>query len=161
MTEALARHIDQALSVLPATPPEIEEQIRAAARRMQPHEGSFEAKMEHVLHAGMYARTCRVPAGMAFTSVLIKVPTVLVVNGACFVFASDRWRKLAGYHVLAAAAGRIQAYYTVTQTEITMLFPTKARTVEEAEAEFTDEAAALLSRRRPEDDTVTITGVEA
>jgi hypothetical protein len=40
-----------------------------------------------------------------------------------------------------------------------MLFPTKAKTVEEAEAEFTDEADRLLSRHQEFQDLVTITGV--
>jgi hypothetical protein len=31
---------------------------------------------------------------------------------------------------------------------ITMMFPTKARTIEEAEREFTDDADRLLSRRQ-------------
>jgi hypothetical protein len=38
-----------------------------------------------------------------------------------------------------------------------MIFRTDAKTVEQAEAEFTDEAEALMSRRN-DNDTVTITG---
>ena len=145
-------------ALLPPTPPDVEAKIRQAAEKIRPHEGSFKAKMEHVLHGGMYARLARIPGGMAFTSVMIKIPTMLVIHGECCVLAGDKWHILSGYNVLPASAHRIQAYVAMEDTEITMLFPSNAKTVEEAEAQFTDEAADLLSRRRPEDELVTITG---
>ena len=95
----------------------------------------------------MYARTCRVPAGMAFTSVMVKIPTLLIVQGDCLVLAGNKWIRLFGYKVIPACAHRIQAYVTYGDTKITMIFPSNAKTVEGAEAEFTDEAADLLSRR--------------
>ena len=103
--------------------------------------------MEHLLHAGMYARTARVAPGMGFTSVMIKIPTVVIVHGECCVYIDGKWEPMSGYRVLAASGHRIQAYATFSETEITMLFPSNAKTVEEAEAEFTDEAADLHSRR--------------
>lgn len=103
--------------------------------------------MEHHLHAGMYARTARVAAGMAFTSVMIKIPTLVIVHGECCVFVDGKWHIMSGYNVIKASAHRIQAYATFEETEITMIFPSNARTVEEAEAEFTDESSDLLSRR--------------
>jgi hypothetical protein len=103
--------------------------------------------MEHKLHAGIYARTARVPAGMAFTSVMVKIPTVVIVHGDCCVFVDGKWEPMSGYRVISASAHRIQAYATFSETEITMLFPSQAKTVEEAEREFTDEADELLSRR--------------
>lgn len=36
---------------------------------------------EHALHAGMYARTIMIPAGIVITGVQIKIPTILIVNG--------------------------------------------------------------------------------
>jgi hypothetical protein len=148
-------------NVLPPAPPEVEALIRQATAKIKPHEGSFRAQMEHVLHGGMYARTCRVPGGQAFTSVLIKIPTIIAVHGDCCVCAGDGWRILSGYNVLPASSHRIQAYVTVGDTEITMFFPSDAETVEQAEAQFTDEWADLLSRRRREDDVVIVTGVKA
>jgi hypothetical protein len=59
--------------------------------------------------------------------------------------------------VIPASAGRKQVFVSRSTVTITMLFPTLARTVEEAEAEFTDEAAGLLSRRQ-DANTVVITG---
>lgn len=84
---------------------------------------------------------------MAFTSVLIKIPTVVIVHGECCVYLDGKWEPMSGYKVLPASAHRIQAYVTFSETSITMLFPSTAKTVEEAEAEFTDEAAELHSRR--------------
>lgn len=148
-------------SVLPPAPPELVARIREAAAKIKPHEDIFKVQMEHVLHGGMYARTCRVPGLLVFTSVLIKIPTVICAHGDCWVCAGDGWRRLSGYNVLPAAAQRIQAYVTLAETEITMFFPSNAETVEEAEAQFTDEWADLLSRRRREDDIVIVTGVKA
>jgi hypothetical protein len=84
---------------------------------------------------------------MAFTSVLIKIPTLLIVHGDCAVLAGEKWQELSGYNVIAASAHRIQAYVTFGETEITMIFPSQAQTVGEAEKEFTDEWADLLSNR--------------
>lgn len=100
----------------------------------------------HVLHGGMYARTIRIPAGVLLTGALIKIPTVLVLDGDVTVFVGTKTIRLEGRHVLPASAGRKQAFLAHADTELTMLFPTHATTVEEAEAEFTDEADRLMSR---------------
>lgn len=141
MTLAL---IDKAL---PPASFEIMEKIALVEARIRPREHTLKVEMEHHLHAGMYARTCRVAADQVITSVLIKIPTLLIVNGDCIVLAGKSWYEIKGYRVMAASAGRKQIYVTRDKTEITMIFATSARTVEEAEKEFTDEAANLLSRR--------------
>lgn len=101
----------------------------------------------HVLHAGMYFRTVRIPGGRAVTGALIKLPTVLIVNGNVVVYTGEEELHLTGYNVLAAAAGRKSAFAAIGDTDITMAFSTQARTVDEAEREFTDEFDALLSRK--------------
>lgn len=111
-----------------------------------------EFETEHVFHAGMYTRTVRLPQpkqgeATIFTSVLIKRPTMVIVNGVCDVLIDDIGVRLSGYNVVACDAGRKQVYIAHTKLEITMFFPTNAKTVEEAEAEFTDEADNLLSRK--------------
>lgn len=130
---------------LPPTTPEILEKIAIVESRIRPRE--VQVPMEHCLHAGMYARTCRLPANMVITSVLVKIPTLLIVNGACVVLAGEEWREIRGYVVIQASAGRKQIYVTTEPTEITMVFPSNAKNVEEAEDEFSDESANLLSRR--------------
>ena len=154
MTETLAK----VGSAVPAATPESMEILSRVEAKMRTMP-QINLKTEHVLHAGMYARTVRLDASVAIVSVLIKVPTMLTVNGKCRVFAGDSWRDFDGYHVLPAAAGRKMIYVTFTATEITMVFPSNAKTVEEAEREFTDEHEMLLSRQCNED-VVTITGVQ-
>jgi len=86
---------------------------------------------------------------------------MLIVHGGAYVHAGNRWYQITGYQSMPAAAGRKQVYVTFEPTEITMVFPSDAQTVEEAEAEFTDEADALLSRRQDNNDIVIVTGVRA
>lgn len=111
--------------------------------------------LDHVLHGGMYARTVRIPAGVMLTGALIKIPTVLVFSGHATVYVGDGTAEVDGYQVIPAAAGRKQVFIAHEDTDLTMLFPTSAQSVEEAEREFTDEWRALLRSAR---DTVTITG---
>ena len=100
----------------------------------------------HVLHGGLYARTITIPADVVLTGALIRIPTVLVMDGDAMVYLDGEAVRMTGRHVLPASAGRKQAFVALAETHLTMLFPTRARTVAEAEAEFTDEADALFSR---------------
>lgn len=142
---------DQAIAkaggVLPATTARGAEVVRAIERRVL-NVAQVEVTTYHVIHAGVYSRTICMPKGTVLTSALIKVPTTLTIAGECSVLIGDgEEARIKGYHVLAAAAGRIQAYIAHEDTWITMSFKTSARTVAEAEAEFTDEADRLLSRQ--------------
>jgi hypothetical protein len=110
----------------------------------------------HLLHAGMYHRTITIPAGVALTGALIKRATTLIFNGRARVSTGDEWFDLDGYHVLAASAHRKQAFVACSDTQLTMIFPSSARTVEEAESEFTDEGDILFSRHG--ENVVEITG---
>lgn len=107
----------------------------------------FDLPVKHSLHAGMYARTVTIPAGVAITGAHIKIPTILIVDGHCDVFTGAETVVLEGRHVIQASANRKQAFLAHTDTHLTMLFPTSATTVEQAENEFTDEADMLQSRR--------------
>jgi hypothetical protein len=97
------------------------------------------------------------PPGVVLMGALIKRPTLVIVVGTAHVYVGDKWERLAGYKVLPASANRKQIFVSVSPVVITMIFPTSAKTVEEAEAEFTDEAELLLSRRQ-DCNTVTVTG---
>jgi hypothetical protein len=103
--------------------------------------------IEHGLHAGMYHRTVCVPAGMMMTGVLIRIPTLLIIQGDAFVWLGEEAKRVTGYHVVAASAGRKQAFRMVADTHITMVFATDATTVDEAERQFTDEWRNLASRK--------------
>lgn len=114
-------------------------------------------KTQHVLHAGLYCRTVMLPEGTQMVGVLIKIPTMVIVSGDAFVRLEDGWHHLLGYNVLTASAIRKQHFFANEDTHISMFFPSLARTVDEAEREFTDEFANLLSRRINAGDETIIT----
>jgi hypothetical protein len=130
---------------LPAMTGEAVDKVREAETRLLAMP-QIDIPVHHTLHAGMYARTVRIPAGVAITGALIKIPTLLIVNGRCEVFTGAEAVMLDGYHVLQASAHRKQAFRAYSDTDLTMLFPTTATTVEQAENEFTDEADMLQTR---------------
>lgn len=132
---------------LPAMSPEDIDKVR----RFESHLLTFdqvEVVTRHLFHAGMYARTVCLPARSFVTGALIKIPTTLIVSGHVTVFVGDESIDLHGYHVLPGSAGRKQAFAAHAETFLTMIFPTSARTVDEAETEFTDETELLVSRQQ-------------
>lgn len=112
----------------------------------------------HLLHGGMYARTIRLGPGTVMMGSLINLPTVLIVNGPATVLSGDARLDLDGYNVLPGCAGRKQLFVTKGSVEMTMIFPTGAKTVEEAEDEVFAESDLLISRKDGSWDTITITG---
>jgi hypothetical protein len=129
-------------------------QLEAITRELP----QVEIATDHVLHGGMYARTICIPAGVVLTGVFIRVPTLLVFDGNATVNAGDDATTLVGYHVLAASAHRRQAFLAHGYTRLTMVFATQAKTVAEAEDEFTDEAHLLFSRKPGAVNRINITG---
>lgn len=113
---------------------------------------------QHVFHAGIYARTIMVPAGVVATGTLIKRSTTLIVCGNAIVFIGDKTLELNGYYVLPASANRKQAVFAKSDTYLTMMFATDATTVEDAEAEFTDEVEFLGSRKNDCVNKIIVTG---
>ena len=114
---------------------------------------------EHVLHAGMYSRTIKVPAGVTIVGSLMKIPTILILSGDFIIYIDDTPIKLHGYNVFTGNANRKQAGHAISDTYVTMVFPTKAKTIEAAEAEFTDETHLLFSRHEGAVNYIEITGV--
>ena len=113
---------------------------------------------QHVIHAGMYARTVYVPAGVMITGALIKIATLLVVHGDADVYVDGESIRLEGYNVLPASAGRKQAFVALTDLHLTMIFPSRAKNVADAELQFTDECDRLSSRRDVDSNRTIITG---
>ncbi len=115
---------------------------------------------DHIIHAGVYVRTIMIPKGVAITGALIKRSVNLSISGHCLVYlGEDEVREFKGYGVCTAMAHRKQAFVAQEDTFLTMFFATDAKTVEEAENEFTDEAELLMSRQPEGINNVTITGV--
>lgn len=105
-------------------------------------------RTEHHLYAGCYSRTIYVPKGTIAVSVLISVPTQLVVSGDVeFTNGVDDPVQVHGYQVFEGAPFRQMAAFAREDTAMTMFFATDAKTVEEAEAEFTPEPERLQTRR--------------
>jgi len=100
----------------------------------------------HLFHEGMYARTIMIPAGTALTGAHITIPTLLIINGHVNVTIGDQAINVCGYQVLPAEANRKTAYHAIEDTYVTMIFPSDAVTIEDAENQFTDEADRLMSR---------------
>ncbi|MGA9069076.1 MAG: hypothetical protein WB424_02405 [Terracidiphilus sp.] len=146
---------DQIWGTLPPTPKNV---IRAIEEFEAPLIGRepIEVPTEHVIAAGMYARTIVVPAGYIFTGALVKRATILIAVGWFQMLAGEELIELKGYNVIPASAGRKQVFKTLSPLILTMLFPTQAQTVVEAEAEATDQAEDLLSRRQDANKVVTI-----
>lgn len=101
----------------------------------------------HTLHDYVYTRTIKIPAGVVITGALIKIPTTLILYGDVSVYVGGSTKRLQGYRVIPAPANRKQIFYAHEDTYLTMSFATSAKTVTEAEEEFTDETDKLLSRK--------------
>jgi len=107
-----------------------------------------EIDTDHAFHAGVYARTIMIPAGVCLTGALIQIPTVLIFSGDALVHTATGTERMTGYHVILAPQDRKQAFYAVSDTFLTMIFATSSTTVEDAENEFTTEAEKLFSRKQ-------------
>lgn len=117
-----------------------------------------ELPTKQVLHAGMYARDMFVKAGVTVTGALMKCPTILIISGRMLVYIGNDTVEFEGYHIIPASAGRKQAGFAIEDTHVTMLFPTQAKTIEEAEKEFTDEVDKLMSRNGKSRNETIVTG---
>ena len=144
---------------IPAVPQHLLEKLNKLESAIRPYENTFQVEMEHVLHAGMYARTSRIAPGMLAINILIKVPTVVIFHGHGWFLVGEKWQEYEGYNVVPAESGRKNICITLEETEITMIFPTNAKTIEEAENEMSDEAENLLTRRSEKAGKMVITGV--
>lgn len=113
---------------------------------------------EHMLHGGLYTRTVRLPPGTVCAAVLIKVTTVLILVGDCEVWSNDELIHAHGYSVLPGSAGRKIAFVTRSPVCMSMMFPTTATTVDEAQKQFTDEHELLVPLDRADEHIALITG---
>lgn len=117
-----------------------------------------EIPTQHIFHAGLYARTIKIPSGVVLTGALIKIATLLVISGHCIVYVGEEAFERKGYHPFAASANRKQAFVAIEDTYLTMVFATNAKTVDGAEMQFTDDSDRLMSRHDDVVNHVIITG---
>lgn len=107
-----------------------------------------ELETTHSLHAGIYSRTVRVPEGVMLTGALIKIPTVLTIVGSLTLTIGDHVEDVEGFRLFECAPGRKQVMLARSESYVTMAFASDAKTIEEAEEQFTDEFENLMSRRK-------------
>ncbi len=113
---------------------------------------------EHVLHGGMYARTIRLEPETLMNGSFIKLATLLIIHGHCLMVAGDEVAEIDGFNVIPGYAGRKSSFVTRGKVEMTMIFPTQAKTVEDAEEEVFGEADELMSRKDGNGNIVNVTG---
>ena len=101
----------------------------------------------HTLHDGVYYRGVYLNKGEAIVGTVIKIPTTLILTGRIQVYIGNRSIEVMGMQIIPAAANRKQVMYAQEDSTVTMCFKTTAKTVEEAEEEFTDEYSNLMSRQ--------------
>ena len=146
-----------ASTLVPPSPDLLAKLAQAQAFILQCPQG--EVITEHLLHGGMYARTIRRGPGMVSIGSLMLRATILLVHGDCSIIGGDGKRvDLTGYNIIPGCAGRKQLSVTHSPVEMTMIFPTQATTVEEAENEICAEADQLMSRKDNSKDKIMITG---
>lgn len=101
----------------------------------------------HSIYEGVYTRTIVLKAGEALVGALIKIPTTLLINGKVQITIDENnVKEINGFDVFLGYPNRKQIMFAHEDTSITMLFKTDAKTIEEAEEEFTDEYSLLMSR---------------
>lgn len=110
---------------------EVEDRIRRAPQVYIP--------VDESLHEGVYTRVAHVPANIVLTGALMKVPTTLLIFGWCVLTRGDHLITVNGFAGFKASAGRKTVFRTYGATDIVMSFATKAKSLEEARKEFTDD----------------------
>ena len=124
----------------------------AKVRRLEQHllatQPQIDLQYHHELYAGLYDRTVLVPAGHTITGAPVKIETLLTIVGDCIVGLDGNEVRYTGFSKIRAAAHRMGVFTAITDTFISMSFATDAKTRAEAEAQFTDEAHRLASRRQ-------------
>lgn len=113
----------------------------------------------HTIHAGVYYRTIALKKDEMVCGVLIKIPTTVIIHGAADVYIGSEVIKARGTSVIPANGGRKQVVMAIENVTITMCFKTDAKTIAEAEEEFTDEFDLLQSRTPMGKNTYNITEV--
>lgn len=113
---------------------------------------------EQSLHAGVYTRTVLMEKDTIWVGALVKRSTNLIIAGHILVILGEEHCEYEGYATIYASADRKQGFVAIEDTYLTMFFATSATTVEQAEEEFTDDYALLITRQEGSINHITITG---
>lgn len=106
-------------------------------------------EIKHDLCGNLYSRYCFIPKDVVVVGALLKVPTLLIVNGDCVIFDGEKTQRVTGYKMLQGQAYRQSAFRALEDTSLTMLAVVEGcSTVEEAEKFITDQSALLTNHRK-------------
>lgn len=108
---------------------------------------TFDPPIKHTLHGGIYTRTAFIPKGSMGLGALLKVPTTVIISGNCFISNGIKAVQSIGYAVLEGKPFRRSLFYAVEDTYISMSAQVKAKTIEDAEKEVTDEWQYLTTNK--------------
>lgn len=133
--------------MLPSVSSDFAEKIDAVKAELL-KEPQCEYPVSHSIYEGMYHRTVFLPQGALAVGARIRIPTLLIISGHIRTNEGDRMKEYKGYFVLEGSAFRQQVILALEDSYMTMVFPTKAETVQEAEDEFTEESEQLQTRNK-------------
>lgn len=107
-----------------------------------------DVQIKHDICGNLYSRYCLVPKDVVIVGALLKVPTLLIVNGDCIVYDGQKTQRITGYKMLQGQAYRQSAFRALQDTQLTMLAVVQGcSTVEEAQRYITDQSALLTNHR--------------
>lgn len=98
-------------------------------------------------HGRMCARTIFIPAGVSLTGALINHDNICIVSGDITVTTDDGPKRLTGFHVIPASAGKKRVGRTNADTWWTCIWHTDLTDHTEIENDMTNEAESLQTRR--------------
>jgi hypothetical protein len=146
--------VKQSANIIPSMPQTSIDKLNMLACEFDAHEQA-EIPTQSILHGGMFTRTIHVQAGVGVVGALIRLPSILISNGDVAIIIDGSVKKLSGYHVFAGMPNRKQAVIALSDCMFTMVVRTDAKTIEEAEKEFTEEWEKLIHNSELDEDIIT------
>lgn len=114
----------------------------------------------HIIHGNVYSRTILLKRDTTLAGALIKVPTILILSGDASVYIGSDVLHYVGYNVIVGYPNRKQIIHAESDVYVTMIMSTDAKSIKEAEIEFTDDWERLMSAQPDAENEVTITNIE-
>lgn len=105
-------------------------------------------KIDQDLLGSFYARHCLVPKDVVIVGALLKVPTVVIIDGDCIVYDGQKTKRITGYKILAGQAYRQSVFRAIEPTHITMIAMVKSSNVDDVQKEITDQHLLLTNHRK-------------
>lgn len=105
-------------------------------------------QIKHCICGELYIRKCIIPKDVVAVSALIKVPTVVIIDGDCLVYDGQKVSRVTGYKALQGQAYRESIFKALEDTQITMIAVVKSDTPQNAQKQITDQYVLLTNHRQ-------------